>query len=358
MSEKLYLILENGKVFEGFSFGARGAVTGEVVFTTGMTGYLKTLTDKNHYGQIVVQTFPLIGNYGVIPEDIESGAISPLGYVVKHYCDTPSNFRSKGTIDAFLKERGIIGLYGVDTRALTKIIREQGAMNARISPTYDFDESIKNYRITDAVKNVSVKSAEVANAGGKYKVALIDYGFREGLRREPVKRGAEVTTFPHDVTASEILAYKPNGIILSNGPGDPAENIKAIKTIEALIASSLPIFGVGLGHQLLALAHGFRTYKLKYGHRGANQPVKNLITEKIYITSQNHGYNVAAESIDETIAMNWLVNVNDNTCEGIFYKDKPMFSVQFCPEVCGGPLDASFLFDMLFDKMEEGYAIR
>ncbi len=358
MSEKLYLVLENGKVFEGFSFGARGSVTGEVVFTTGMTGYLETLTDKSYYGQIVVQTFPLIGNYGVIPEDFESGSISPRGYIVKHPCQTPSNFRSKGTIDEFLKERGIIGLYGIDTRELTKIIREKGVMNGKISLTPDYDDSIKEYKIIDSVKNVSTKITSVINEGGKYKVALIDYGLKENIRRELVKRGAEVKVFPHNATSADILAYNPDGIMLSNGPGDPEENVEAIAALKDLLGVGLPIFGICLGHQLLALASGFKTHKLKYGHRGANQPAKNLITGRTYITSQNHGYAVTSESIDNTVAEEWFVNVNDNTCEGILYKDKPVFSVQFHPEACGGPLDTSFLFDTLFDKMEGKYAVR
>lgn len=358
MNEKLYLILENGKVFEGLSFGARGCVTGEVVFTTGMTGYLETLTDKSYYGQIVVQTFPLIGNYGVIPEDFESGSISPRGYIVKHPCRTPSNFRSKGTIEEFLKERGIIGLYGIDTRELTKIIREKGVMNGKISFTPDFDSSISDYKIKDAVKNVSTKESSVTNAGAKYKVALIDYGLKENIRRELVKRGAEVRVFPYDSKASDILNYNPDGVMLSNGPGDPEENIEAIETIKTLLSTDVPIFGICLGHQLLALASGFKTKKLKYGHRGANQPAKNLINGRTYITSQNHGYAVVSESIDKNMAEEWFINVNDNTCEGIIYKDKPVFSVQFHPEACGGPLDTSYLFDTLFDKMEEKYAVR
>lgn len=358
MREKAYLVLENGKIFEGYFFGKVDEVIGEVVFTTGMTGYLETLTDKSYYGQIVVQTFPLIGNYGVIPSDFESDSISCKAYIVKHPSSTPSNFRSVGRLDDFLKREGIVGMYGIDTRELTKIIREKGVMNGKICKTPDFDGEIAKYRICDAVKSVSRKKLEVVNSGAKYRVALMDYGLKENIVRELAKRNCEVKVFPYNTVSSEVLAYKPDGIMLSNGPGDPEENREVIRELKTLSSTNIPIFGICLGHQLMALANGFKTQKLKYGHRGANQPAKDLVSGRTYITSQNHGYAVDSNSIDTSIAKEWFVNVNDNTCEGIIYHDKPIFTVQFHPEASGGPLDTAYLFNILIDKMEEKYALR
>jgi len=346
MSGTAYLILENGAIFAGESFGAAGEITGELVFTTGMTGYLETLSDPSYHGQIVLQTFPLIGNYGVIPSDFESAFVGARAYIVKYPCRTPSNFRSEGNLDAFLKQRGIIGLCGIDTRALTKIIRQNGVMNGKItaSPPTEADRAeAKNYSICNAVAAVS--SREVAKTGsGKRRVALMDYGAKRGIAAALAARGCEVLTFPHDTPAQEILWIKPNGVMLSNGPGDPAESANSgiIETIRALIHSRLPIFGICLGHQLLALAHGYATKKLKFGHRGANQPVKETATGSVYITSQNHGYAVIADNGS-------FVNVNDGTCEGMDYGNS--FSVQFHPEARGGPLDTGFLFDRFIERM-------
>ncbi|NCA67502.1 MAG: carbamoyl phosphate synthase small subunit, partial [Clostridia bacterium] len=284
--------------------------------------------------------------------------ISARAYIVKHPSRTPSNFRQEGTLDAFLKEQNIVGLYGIDTRELTKIIRESGVMNGKISFTPDYDDTIKGYKITDAVKSVSATECRASNGNAKYKVALLDYGLKENIRRELEKRDCEVKIFPYNSSVEDILAYRPDGIMLSNGPGDPIENTEVINNLKKLINSSIPIFGICLGHQLLALANGFKTQKLKYGHRGANQPAKDLLTGKTYITSQNHGYAVMSESIDKTVADEWFVNVNDNTCEGIIYKNVPVFSVQFHPEACGGPLDTGYLFNILIEKMEERYAVR
>jgi carbamoyl-phosphate synthase small subunit len=358
-----YLILENGMIFEGESFGSKGEVTGEIVFTTGMTGYLETLTDQSYHGQIVLQTFPLIGNYGIIPSDFESAAIGPLAYIAKTPCQDPSNFRSEGDLDTFLKMKGIIGLSGIDTRALTKIIREYGVMNGRITQTYpdgSLLEGIRSYRIIDAVPAVTCKKPILYNADdAKHTIALFDFGMKENIRRELMKRRCDVWVLPCDTPPDDVIKLGVDGIMLSNGPGDPAENTGIIENIKTLMQSGIPIFGICLGHQLLALAAGFKTHKLKYGHRGANQPVKNMMTGRVYISSQNHGYAVTSESIDTRVADEWFINVNDRTCEGLWYKRIPAFSVQFHPEACGGPQDTAFLFDLFIDSMEGGkYAAR
>jgi len=346
MPNTAYLILENGMTFEGKYFGAQGEITGEVVFATGMTGYLETLTDPSYYGQIVLQTFPLIGNYGVIHSDFESANIGAKAYIVKHPCQNPSNFRSEGNLDAFLKERNIIGLYGIDTRVLTRSIRENGVMNGKImaSPPTDADiAEAKAYSIRNAVAAVSSRSVTKTENGNR-RVALMDFGAKQGITKALTKRGCEVWSFPHNTGAQEILDMKPDGIMLSNGPGDPAEsaNNVIVETLRTLQRSGVPIFGICLGHQLLALANGYSTKKLKFGHRGANQPVKELATGRVYITSQNHGYAVVADKGS-------FVNVNDGTCEGLDYGNS--FSVQFHPEACGGPLDTAFLFDRFMERM-------
>lgn len=350
-------MLENGKVFKGKPFGAKGEIISEIVFTTGMTGYLETLTDPSYYGQAVVQTFPLIGNYGIIREDFESGRVAANAYIVKNWCEKPSNFRSEGDIDGFLKAHNIIGLYDIDTRTLTKLIRENGVMNGMITadPSSADMEKIKSYCITNALANVSVKSEYTERPDVvKYKVALMDYGLKENIKRCLLKRGCEVRVFPHDTSADKVISYGPDGIMLSNGPGNPAvpENEKVITTIKQLLLTGTPMFGICLGHQLLALANGFKTRKLKYGHRGENQPVKQQQTGRVYITSQNHGYAVIPESIDPGIARPLFSNVNDYTSEGIEYLNAPAFSVQFHPEACGGPKDSEFLFDRFIDMME------
>ena len=347
-----YLVLENGMVMKGGSFGAQGEITGEVVFATGMTGYLETLTDPSYYGQIVMQTFPLIGNYGVIPDDFESAAVGARAYITKYPCQTPSNFRSKGNLDNFLKERSIPGLCGIDTRALTKIIRKNGVMNGKITsapPTEADIEETKAYSIRNAVAAVSSSSVTKTlpdKPQASKRVALMDFGAKRGITQALAARGCEVWSFPHNTSAQEILKMKPDGIMLSNGPGDPAEdaNRGIVETLRALQKTDVPIFGICLGHQLLALANGYTTKKLKFGHRGANQPVKDLSTGRVYITSQNHGYAVVADNGS-------FVNVNDGTCEGMDYGNS--FSVQFHPEACGGPLDTSFLFDRFIERMKK-----
>lgn len=357
---KRYLVLENGDVFEGEAFGASGDVLSEIVFTTAMTGYLETLTDKSYKGQAVVQTFPLIGNYGIIPDDREGPVPSVSAYIVREACEEPSNFRCKGTLDSYLKVNGIPGLKGIDTRALTRILREKGVMNGLITDQLPSDMNkalgdIAAYRIKDPVEQVTVPAVEERGADeNKYTVAMIDCGVKENIVRSLVARGCKVFLFPASASCEEIVAVKPDGIFISNGPGDPEDNKTTIATLQELDKTGNPTMGICLGHQLLALAHGFKTTKLKYGHRGANHPVKNLETGHVYISSQNHGYAVVSDSIDSSVASELFVNVNDGTNEGIRYKNKPVFSVQFHPEACGGPKDTDFLFDEFTRMMDEG----
>lgn len=350
--KKAYLVLQNGDIFEGYSFGGEGSTVGELVFTTGMCGYIETLTDPSYFGQIVMQTFPLIGNYGFIEDDAE-GKCSVSGYIVREWCDMPSNFRSGGDIDTYLKRHGIIGLCGIDTRAVTKIIREHGVMNAVISDSLPVcTEAVNNYSVKNAVKSVTCKETSVYKANNeKYKVVLYDYGAKKNIIRELLLRGCTVIRVPSDTSADEVLKLSPNGIMLSNGPGDPAENTGCIKEIKKLLGA-VPMFGICLGHQFMALAAGGKTEKMRYGHRGVNQPVKEVGDSRTYITSQNHGYSVIADSIKDKGSLSF-VNANDGTCEGVDYKDLNAFSVQFHPEACSGPKDTSFLFDKFIKLMEE-----
>lgn len=370
---KAYLVLENGMVFEGRAIGCwpdsdAEAAVGELVFTTGMTGYLETLTDPSYAGQIIMQTFPMIGNYGVISQDFEGKSFAK-GYVVHELIDTPSNFRSEGKLDAFLKEQGIPGICGVDTRALTRLIRENGVMNACLYQSSEFKvqsanmsgllERIREYRVKNAVAEVSTKevlefgpgspalAACSCAEGETLHVVLIDYGAKRNIIRCLVKRGCRVTVVPHDTTAEEILALKPDGVMLSNGPGDPAENVFEVQQIAKLVGK-LPVFGICLGHQLTALAMGGKTYKLKYGHRGANQPVTD--GKRTWITTQNHGYAVESESMKGTAQLSFR-NANDQSCEGLEYPGKRCFTVQFHPEACAGPHDTEFLFDRFLRMM-------
>ena len=348
MKSKAYLILENGTTFEGNALGASGDVTGEIVFTTGMTGYLETLTDPSCYGQMILQTFPLIGNYGVIPADSESDSITARGYIVKHLCQDPSNFRSEGDLDTFLKAHGVIGISGIDTRKLTKLIRDNGTMNGKITsavPTPADQADAKAYVVTNAVAAVSPREVKKLGGEGK-KVALFNFGAKKGIVDALIARGCEVWSFPHDATAEDILAIKPDGIVLSNGPGDPNDpnNASIIREIAKLDKSGVPIFGICLGHLLLALAKGYKTEKMKPGHRGGNQPIKDTKSGRVYITAQNHGFAIAADKQQSS-----FVNVNDGTCEGLDYGKS--FSVQFHPEACGGPLDTGFLFDTFVERM-------
>lgn len=348
--KKRYLVLSDGTVYEGMAFGANADAVGELVFTTGMCGYIETLTDPSYYGQIVLQTFPLIGNYGIIPSDFE-GKCCVKGYVVRDWCDAPSNFRCEYDLDTYLKEQGVPGIYGLDTREITKVIREHGVMNAKMCDTFPEDLSdVVSYLIRDAVPSVTTEEPYVCPAVGetKYKVALIDYGAKRNIIRELNKRGCEVTVCPASVTAEEILSMDPDGIMLSNGPGDPSENTFQIAQISKLLGKK-PMFGICLGHQLTALAAGGTTMKLKYGHRGVNQPVKDVKGTRTFITSQNHGYAVVSDSIKNGVER--YINANDMTCEGIDYPEYNAFTVQFHPEANSGPHDTAFLFDRFTDSM-------
>ena len=351
--KKGYLILQDGRVFEGVRFGAETDTVGELVFTTGMCGYIETLTDPSYAGQIVMQTYPLIGNYGIIREDFE-GACCVRGYVVREWCDAPSNFRTDCDLDTFLKEQGMPGLYGVDTRELTRIIREHGVMNAAICDEVPADLTpIETYAVTGVVEAVSCREASVHPAEGeeRFRVSLLDYGAKRNIVRELQKRGCTVTVLPATTSAEEILAADPNGVMLSNGPGDPAENVYQIEQIRKLLGK-VPMFGICLGHQLTALAAGGSTYKLKYGHRGVNQPVRDVEGVRTYITSQNHGYAVDSDTVK--LGRVRFANANDGTCEGIDYPELKAFTVQFHPEACTGPKDTSFLFDRFVDLMKGG----
>lgn len=355
MAKNAYLVLENGDVFEGYSFGAQADVIGEIVFTTAMTGYLETLTDPSYYGQIVVQTFPLIGNYGVIPSDFESAHPWVRAYIVREYCEEPSNFRCEGKLDDFLREQGIPGLWGIDTRRLTKIIRESGVMNAFLttdkSKIPEGAQLCKPYRIEGAVNAVSRFEPYETVGASERTVVLWDFGAKENIPRELIRRGCKVIRVPGSTTAEEVLSYDPDGIMLSNGPGDPAENTDIIAELKKIADSGIPIFGICLGHQLMALSQGAQTHKLHYGHRGTNQPVKDLATGRVYITTQNHGYAVVSDTLPANAVLSY-VNANDGTCEGVNYTDKPVFTVQFHPEACGGPLDTRFLFDRFISMMD------
>lgn len=347
MEKNAYLALENGTIFEGISFGATHTVIGELVFTTAMCGYMETLTDPSYYGQIITSTFPLIGNYGTMSDDMEGEKMQAFGYVVRHWCQEPSNFRSEGTLDTFLKHEQIPGISEIDTRALTKLLRTYGSMNAMITTNKEAIDlaSIKAYRVQDAIDHVSTKRPQVFQPDGEYCVVVMDYGCKRNIVRELIKRKAKVVLMPQDACVEDILNVQPDGILFSNGPGDPSNNPKNIQTIQALMRLDIPLFGICLGHQMMALAAGFQTIKLSFGHHGVNQPVKDVCSGRTYMTSQNHGYAVCLESIDPTIANLWMINANDRTCEGIRYHKKPFFSVQFHPEGTCGPQDTNHLFD-------------
>lgn len=340
--EKAYLVLSDGTVFEGVPFGARVGAAGELVFTTGVVGYLETLTDAAYAGQIVVQTFPLIGNYGVITEDLQ-GSVHPAGYVVREICDAPNNFRCEGTLDAYLKREGVPGICGVDTRALTRHLREHGTMNAVITDAIPADP-VKIGACTVPAMSASARTETEVFGTGKHRVTLIDYGCGAQLIPALTARGCTVTAVPYNTSAETILAAKPDGVVLSGGAGDPAENTAAIAEIAAL-AGKVPLFGVGLGHQMLAIALGAKTEKMHHGHRGG-QPVRDLAGSRSYTTSQNHGYTVVSESVKNGVVR--YVNVNDRSCEGIDYPDKKAFSVQFDP---ASSQDMGLLFDRFICMM-------
>ncbi len=349
--EQAYLVLSDGSVFQGTRLGAAGEPMGELVFTTGMCSYLETLTDPSFAGQIVVQTFPMIGNYGVIEADFE-GRCALHGYIVRECCSYPSNFRSMYDLDTFLKKQGIPGLSGVDTRQLTSLLREKGVMNAMICSEIPEDlTKLEGYRLIDPVAQESCKVPTVFDAQGetKYRVALWDCGTKRSIIKVLCSLGCEVTVMPYNTSADELLRMAPDGVVISNGPGDPKENNELIGEISKVVGR-LPIFGIGLGHQLLALAQGGETEKMKHGHRGDNQPIKNLQSGRTIITSQNHGYVVLPESLGETAKLLY-VNANDGSCEGLLYPGKKCFSVQYYPEACCGTLDTQHLFEQFLDLM-------
>lgn len=365
-ADSAWLILADGTIFEGRSFGAAGTAVGEVVFTTGMTGCQETLTDPSYYGQIAVQTFPLIGNYGTNDDDVESDGIYMKGYIVREWCDSPSNFRAKERIDLFLKKHNTIGLFDIDTRALTRRLRVNGVMNGAITTVSPDEldmkklmEEIKGYSVKAAVDSVTVATPKVYPSHGKrkYKIALLDFGYKRNIRESLRQRGCDVTVLPAKTTAAEIAALNIDGVMLSNGPGDPEENVEVIKNLKEIVALGKPIMGVCLGHQLMALAMGGSTRKMSFGHRGGNQPVIELASDRTFVTTQNHGYEVLGDSLDPEIAEVSHVNANDRTCEGVKYLHAPMFTVQFHPEACAGPVDTAFLFGnflKMIDKQREG----
>lgn len=356
MEQTIYLQLADGTLLTGKHFGAplKEDIIAEVVFTTAMTGYVETLTDPSYYGQMVIQTFPLIGNYGVSLPDFESKKIHLSAYIVKEYCKVPSNFRCQMDLDSFLKQEGIPGIYDIDTRFLTKKIRESGVMNGRLTLTKpdSVTDTLSDWCIRDAVESVSCKTSYSLPSGlPKYHIAVWDFGAKQNILRKLHSLGCSLTVVPSNYSYKDIVALNPDGIMLTNGPGNPKENPKIIEELKNLCKCNIPIFGICLGHQLLALANGANTEKLKYGHRGANQPVKDLITGRNYITSQNHGYAVKNDSLPKNASLRFI-NLNDDTCEGINYNDFPGFSVQFHPEACGGPKDTDFLFNEFMELIE------
>lgn len=391
---KAYLILEDGTIFEGTHIGADRECVSEIVFNTSMAGYLEVLTDPSYAGQAVCMTYPLIGNYGICRDDMESRKAWPDGLIVRELSRIPSNFRCDMTIQQFLEENNVPGIAGIDTRALTKVLREKGAMNGMITTgqAYRLEEilpKLKAYTAGRVVERVTCtekyqikgvrsltengpltgaarfdgeaygrgereKRPRLVKAlnGAGLKVALMDFGAKSNIVASLAARGCDVTVYPALTTAEEILADRPDGIMLSNGPGDPKECDSIINEVRKLYDSETPIFAICLGHQLMALATGADTHKLKYGHRGGNHPVKDLITGRVYISSQNHGYVVDTDKLDKTVAEPAFLNVNDGTNEGLSYKGRNIFTVQFHPEACPGPQDTGFLFDRFIEMMK------
>lgn len=356
MSRKAYLVLENGTVFEGVSFGAEKETMGELVFTTSMIGYLETLTDPSYFGQVVVQTFPLIGNYGVIPADFESNSPALKGYIVREWCQAPSNFRCEGDLDTFLKESGIPGICGIDTRALTRILRDNGSLNCKITYSPEVNdallEEIKSYKVSNAVESTTTSEiTEYKAENAECNTVLMDFGTKKSFIDELLSRGCNVTVVPASTTAEQIKAMNPDGVLLSSGAGNPADNAQIVEEIKKLAEAKVPMFGINLGHQLLALSQGAQTAKLKYGHRGASQPIKNTENGGIVNVSQSCGYTVVSDTVPQSAKVTF-VNTNDNTCEAIDYTEIPAFSTQFYPEKSGGAHDTSYMFDRFVDMMK------
>lgn len=352
---KAELILENGAKFKGSAFGYIKEAVGEIVFTTGMTGYQETLTDPSFAGQIVTMTYPLIGNYGINLEDMESRKPFLKGFIVREKCDMPNNWRCEMEIDGFLKQNKIIGLEGIDTRALTKIIRQNGTMKGIITTRVDdltqsqIKQKFDTYTNKNVVSEVTTDEKYVINGKGTH-LAVLDFGIKRGILRDLQKRGCKITVFPAFSSADEMLCENPDAFFLGNGPGDPMDLPQITETVKVLIESGKPVLGICLGHQLISLALGCTTSKLKFGHHGANHPVKDIKTGRVYITSQNHNYVVDKLSDDVEVT---FVNVNDGSIEGIRHKTKPIMSVQFHPEASPGPMDTQILFDGFLKLIEE-----
>ncbi len=356
---KAFLILEDGTIFTGAHIGANKEIISEIVFNTSMSGYLEVLTDPSYAGQAVCMTYPLIGNYGVCRLDAESRQAWPDGFIVRELSRIASNFRKDITIQTFLEEQGIPGIAGIDTRALTKILREKGTMNGMITTNekFDLDEilpELKKYTTGNVVEKVTCPSKYEIKGGSGKKVALLDLGAKNNIALSLARLGCDITVYPAFTKAEEMIADGPDGIMLSNGPGDPKECVGIIAEIKKLYNTDIPIFAICLGHQLMALATGADTYKMKYGHRGGNHPVKDLETGRVYISSQNHGYVVDMDKLDPKIAVPAFINVNDGTNEGLSYTGKNIFTVQYHPEACPGPQDSGYLFDRFIKMMEVG----
>jgi carbamoyl-phosphate synthase small subunit len=369
-NKKAVLLLEDGTFFIGHGFGESRKTSGEVVFSTSMVGYPEALTDPSYKGQILTLTYPLVGNYGVPPYDLnfgiplyfESDRIQVQGLVIHELCEEPYHWASTRTLDKWLSDEGIPGIYGIDTRRLTKKLRTHGVMlgilqvcEAGEEPNLDNllkeTKNIPDPNLTDLVKEVTVKEPAHYKVEGKNTVVLIDTGVKNSILRNFLKRGINVVKVPYDFSAKEILEYKPNGVVVSNGPGDPKKCAETIDCVKEL-AEKVPVMGICLGNQILTLALGGDTYKMKFGHRSQNQPALDLKTNRCYITTQNHGYAVDIDSLKKTPLEAWFMNANDKTIEGIKHKSKPVFAVQWHPEASPGPYDTGFLFDTFSKLME------